>query len=196
MRSKARIVEACSHSLADTGKGKRKAHWRKRKEAYLARLQRGCFMGIACQQGSQCAHNLSCELRKPDIAEKVWARFNVPTKQTLWCYHSLVDIFCERLSNQLSTSYAKSLRYWRQSGQSPSSGECLDVGPSSGHDLDETERHHLELGDCVRPWWLCGRPRSRRQIRRESSRGAWPPTSRNIRGRRPRVRHVTICEVA
>jgi (p)ppGpp synthase/HD superfamily hydrolase len=29
----ARIVEACSDSLADAGKGERKAHWRERKEA-------------------------------------------------------------------------------------------------------------------------------------------------------------------
>ncbi len=36
------------------------------------------------------------------IGEKVWARFNVSTKQTLWYYRSLADIFCERLSNQLS----------------------------------------------------------------------------------------------
>jgi hypothetical protein len=42
-------------------------------------------MGIACRQGSQCA-----------------ARFNVPRKDTLWYYHSLADIFCESLSNQLS----------------------------------------------------------------------------------------------
>ena len=32
----------------------------------------------------------------------VWARFNVPTNQTLWYYRSLADIFCEKLSNQLS----------------------------------------------------------------------------------------------
>jgi (p)ppGpp synthase/HD superfamily hydrolase len=35
----ARIVEVCSDSLADTGKGERKAHWRDRKESYLARLR-------------------------------------------------------------------------------------------------------------------------------------------------------------
>ena len=35
----ARIVEACSDSLADTGKGERKAHWRERKVAYLAHLR-------------------------------------------------------------------------------------------------------------------------------------------------------------
>src|SRR6476660_4168468 len=35
----ARIVEACSDSLADTARGERKAHWQERKEAYLAHLQ-------------------------------------------------------------------------------------------------------------------------------------------------------------
>ena len=34
----ARIVEACSDSLADTGKGERKAHWQERKETYIAHL--------------------------------------------------------------------------------------------------------------------------------------------------------------
>src|SRR5436305_4816037 len=32
----ARIVEACSDSLADTAKGERKAHWQERKENYIA----------------------------------------------------------------------------------------------------------------------------------------------------------------
>ena len=34
----ARIVEACSDSLANTAKGERKAHWRERKDAYIAHL--------------------------------------------------------------------------------------------------------------------------------------------------------------
>jgi (p)ppGpp synthase/HD superfamily hydrolase len=34
----ARIVEACSDSLADTARGERKAHWQERKEAYIAHL--------------------------------------------------------------------------------------------------------------------------------------------------------------
>jgi (p)ppGpp synthase/HD superfamily hydrolase len=33
----ARIVEACSDSLADTAKGERKADWKERKKAYIAR---------------------------------------------------------------------------------------------------------------------------------------------------------------
>src|ERR1700746_2741886 len=35
----ARVVQACSDSLADTAKGERKAHWKERKEAYLAHLR-------------------------------------------------------------------------------------------------------------------------------------------------------------
>src|SRR6476659_10970929 len=35
----AKIVQACSDSLADTAKGERKAHWKQRKEAYLAHLR-------------------------------------------------------------------------------------------------------------------------------------------------------------
>jgi (p)ppGpp synthase/HD superfamily hydrolase len=34
----ARVVAACSDSLADTAKGERKADWQKRKEAYLSHL--------------------------------------------------------------------------------------------------------------------------------------------------------------
>src|SRR5215813_13277928 len=36
----ARVVAACSDSLADTAKGERKADWQKRKKAYLAHLQK------------------------------------------------------------------------------------------------------------------------------------------------------------
>jgi len=100
----ARIVEACSDSLADTGKGERKADWRPRKEAYLAHLRTADedILWVSLADKVRNARTILRDLRKPDIGEKVWARFNVPTKQTLWYYHSLADIFCERLSNQLS----------------------------------------------------------------------------------------------
>jgi len=100
----ARIVEACSDSLADTGKGEQKAHWRERKEAYLAHLRTAeeDILWVSLADKVHNARTILRDLRKPDIGEKVWARFNVPTTQTLWYYHSLADIFCERLSNQLS----------------------------------------------------------------------------------------------
>ena len=57
----ARIVEACSDSLAGTGKGERKADWRAKGSVSRAAAdgRRGCFMGIARRQGSQCAHHPS-----------------------------------------------------------------------------------------------------------------------------------------
>jgi len=100
----ARIVEACSDSLADTGKGEGKAHWQERKEAYLAHLRTADedILWVSLADKVHNARTILRDLRKADIGEKIWARFNVSTKQTLWYYHSLADIFCERLSNQLS----------------------------------------------------------------------------------------------
>jgi GTP pyrophosphokinase len=100
----ARIVEACSDSLANTAKGEPKADWLERKKAYIAKLRRADedILWVSLADKVHNARTILRDLRKPDIGEKVWARFNVPTKQTLWYYHSLADIFCERLSNQLS----------------------------------------------------------------------------------------------
>jgi len=100
----ARIVEACSDSLADTGKGERKADRRPRKEAYLARLRTADedILWVSLADKVHNARTILRDLRKPDIGEKVWARFSVDKEQTLWYYRSLAQIFCEKLSNQLS----------------------------------------------------------------------------------------------
>jgi (p)ppGpp synthase/HD superfamily hydrolase len=100
----ARIVEACSDSLADAGKGERKAHWQERKEAYLTHLQTADedILWVSLADKVHNARAILRDLRKPDIGEKVWSRFKVPKEQTLWYYRSLADRFCERLSNQLS----------------------------------------------------------------------------------------------
>jgi len=100
----ARIVEACSDSLADTGKGERKADWRPRKEAYLAHLRTADedILWVSLADKVHNARSILRDLRKPDIGEKVWVRFSVDKEQTLWYYHSLAQIFCEKLSNQLA----------------------------------------------------------------------------------------------
>jgi len=73
-------------------------------EAYLAHLRTADedILWVSLADKVHNARTILRDLRKPDIGEKVWARFNVSTKQTLWYYHSLAEIFCERLSNQLS----------------------------------------------------------------------------------------------
>jgi (p)ppGpp synthase/HD superfamily hydrolase len=100
----ARIVEACSDSLADTAKGERKAHWQQRKEAYLAHVRKADedILRVSLADKVHNARAILRDLRKPDIGEKIWARFSQPKAQTLWYYRSLAEKFCERLPGQLS----------------------------------------------------------------------------------------------
>lgn len=76
----ARIVEACSDSLADTAKGERKAHWRERKEAYLAHLRNADddILRVSLADKVHNARAILRDLRKPEVGEKVWARFSQP----------------------------------------------------------------------------------------------------------------------
>lgn len=100
----ARIVEACSDSLADTARGERKAHWQERKEAYLAKLRKADedTLRVSLADKVHNARAILRDLRKPDIGEKIWARFSQPKERTLWYYRSLADRFCEMLPGQLS----------------------------------------------------------------------------------------------
>jgi (p)ppGpp synthase/HD superfamily hydrolase len=100
----ARIVEACSDSLADTAKGERKAGWQERKETYIAYLRTvdEDVLRVSLADKVHNARAILRDLRKPDIGEKVWTRFSVPKVQTLWYYRSLAARFCERLPSQLS----------------------------------------------------------------------------------------------
>jgi (p)ppGpp synthase/HD superfamily hydrolase len=100
----ARIVEACSDSLADTAKGERKARWQERKEAYIAHMREADedILRVSLADKVHNARAILRDLRKPDIGDKVWSRFSQPKEQTLWYYRSLADRFCERLPGQLS----------------------------------------------------------------------------------------------
>jgi (p)ppGpp synthase/HD superfamily hydrolase len=100
----ARIVQACSDSLADTGKGERKSGWRERKEVHLAHLRKADadILNVSLADKVHNARAILRDLRKPDIGEKIWERFSQPREQTLWYYRSLADEFCGRLPGQLS----------------------------------------------------------------------------------------------
>jgi (p)ppGpp synthase/HD superfamily hydrolase len=93
-RAWGRIVEACSDSLADTGKGERKVHWRERKEAYLAHLRTADedILRVSLADKVHNARTILRDLRKPDIGEKVWARFNVPAPQSCSGPHAALEI--------------------------------------------------------------------------------------------------------
>jgi (p)ppGpp synthase/HD superfamily hydrolase len=100
----AHIVEACSDSLANTAKGEGKAHWRERKERYLAHLREADedILRVSLADKVHNARAILRDLRKPDVGEKIWTRFSQPKKETLWYYSSLAETFCESLPSQLA----------------------------------------------------------------------------------------------
>ena len=100
----ARVVAACSDSLADTAKGERKANSQKRKEAYLAHLKTADG-DVLCVSLADKVHNARAilrDLRKPDVGESIWSRFSQPREKTLWYYRSLADTFRDRLPGRLA----------------------------------------------------------------------------------------------
>jgi (p)ppGpp synthase/HD superfamily hydrolase len=115
----ARIVEACSDSLADTAKGERKAHWQDRKEAYIAHLRQADedILRVSLADKVHNARAILRDLRKPEIGEKIWARFSQPKEKTLWYYRSLADRFCEGLPGQLSSELREIVELLESSGE-------------------------------------------------------------------------------
>ena len=100
----ARIVEACSDSLADTARGEPKAHWQERKEEYLKRLQEADedILRVSLADKVHNARAILRDLRKPSIREKVWDRFSAPKKRQLRYYRNLADTFRKMIPGQLS----------------------------------------------------------------------------------------------
>ena len=100
----ARVVEACSDSLADTGAGERKAGWEERKKKYLAHLKTADedILNVSLADKVHNARAILRDLRKPEIGEKIWSRFSQPKERTLWYYTSLAAIFRKKLPGQLA----------------------------------------------------------------------------------------------
>jgi (p)ppGpp synthase/HD superfamily hydrolase len=100
----AKVIAACSDSLADTASGQRKADWQPRKESYIAHL-RGAdedILRVSLADKIHNARSILRDLRKPEIGEEVWARFSPPKEDTLWYYDSLAELFCKRIPGQLA----------------------------------------------------------------------------------------------
>jgi (p)ppGpp synthase/HD superfamily hydrolase len=100
----ARIVEACSDSLANSSTGERKAHWHERKEAYIAHLRKvdDDILRVSLADKVHNARAILRDLRKPDVGQKIWSRFSHSKEQTLWYYRALADTFREVLPGQLA----------------------------------------------------------------------------------------------
>jgi (p)ppGpp synthase/HD superfamily hydrolase len=100
----ARVVEACSDSLADTGAGERKAGWQERKDKYLAHLKTADedILRVSLADKVHNARAILRDLRKPEIGEKIWSRFSQPKERTLRYYTSLAEIFRKKRPGQLA----------------------------------------------------------------------------------------------
>jgi (p)ppGpp synthase/HD superfamily hydrolase len=100
----ARIVEACSDSLADTAAGEKKPDWQTRKDAYLAHLRRADedILRVSLADKVHNARAILRDLRKPEVGQEIWSRFSQPKERTLWHYRSLANAFRETLRGQLS----------------------------------------------------------------------------------------------
>jgi (p)ppGpp synthase/HD superfamily hydrolase len=105
----ARVVAACSDSLADTGAGERKPPWRERKERYIAHLRTADrdILQVSLADKVHNARAILRDARKPDVGDKIWARFSQPKDQTLWYYRSLAEVFRAALPGQLADELAE-----------------------------------------------------------------------------------------
>src|SRR6516164_4417310 len=68
----AKIVRACSDTLADTAKGERKAHWHERKEAYIAHLQMAehDILRVSLADKVHNARSILRDLENPEVGER------------------------------------------------------------------------------------------------------------------------------
>ena len=115
----ARIVEACSDSLADTAKGERKAHWQERKETYIAHLLKADedILRVSLADKVHNARAILRDLRKP-ISAKRSGHVSAYLKRKRYGTTAASPTGSAKgcLANWLM-SYVKSLRCWRQANE-------------------------------------------------------------------------------
>ena len=100
----AKVVKACSDSLANTAKGEQKPDWQTRKEAYIAHLDTSDedVLRVSLADKVHNARAILRDLRKPEIGKDIWNRFSQPREKTLWYYGSLAKTFRKKLPGQLA----------------------------------------------------------------------------------------------
>lgn len=92
----ARIVEACTDSLADTTKGERKPPWRDRKERYIEHIRTMDDDAVLVSLADK-THNARAILRdRRRNGEAIWDRFTASRDETLWYYRNLAAAFQAR----------------------------------------------------------------------------------------------------
>ncbi len=155
----ARIVEACSDSLADTAKGERKAHWQERKEAYMANLLQADedILRVSLADKVHNARSILRDLRKPEIGEKVWAPAN-RKRRRYGTTAALPNGSANGCLVNCRMSCVKSLRCWKNRAnrrakkrQGATAGDLHD-GPDRLHHHRDHSRGNLsdpDRADCA-----------------------------------------------
>jgi (p)ppGpp synthase/HD superfamily hydrolase len=98
------IVRSCSDSVVNSSSGQKKEDWRIRKTRYIDHL------GLVDQETllvslSDKVHNARSilrDLRKPEIGEAIWDRFNNSKSDSLWYYREVANAFMRYLPGQLA----------------------------------------------------------------------------------------------
>jgi len=100
----AKIVAACSDSMANTAAGEKKPDWHTRKMAYIKHLKTADedILRVSLADKVHNARAILRDLRKPEIGKKIWSRFSQPREETLWYYRGLAKVFRKALPGQLS----------------------------------------------------------------------------------------------
>jgi (p)ppGpp synthase/HD superfamily hydrolase len=102
------VVRSCSDSVANTSAGHAKEDWHIRKTRYVEHLDTADqeTLLVSLSDKIHNARSILRDLRKPEIGEMVWKRFNKPKKDTISYYRELADAFCKlrpgQLANELS----------------------------------------------------------------------------------------------
>jgi (p)ppGpp synthase/HD superfamily hydrolase len=100
----AKVVAACSDSLANTAGGEQKEDTKKRKSRYLSHLRKADedTLRVSLADKVHNARAILRDLRKSDVGKKIWDRFSQPKEQTLWYYAELANTFRTALPGQLT----------------------------------------------------------------------------------------------
>jgi (p)ppGpp synthase/HD superfamily hydrolase len=103
----AAIVEALSDSL--TAPGEVRPGWEARKRHHLDQLQAAAadVLLVALADKVHNTRSVLRDLRRAEIGEAVWRRFQMPKARTLSFYEQLVTLFRERLPGQLADELAE-----------------------------------------------------------------------------------------
>ncbi len=102
----ARMVEGLSDTLA--ADHDQKEGWEQRKEAYLTRLKTEPLDVLVISVADKLYNSKAIldDLRDPALGSEVWKRFKRGPEKQLWYFHSLLEIFQDRLDSRLVIQFA------------------------------------------------------------------------------------------